>query len=221
MKPAFLIMLCAVLAGAQTLEQLQAMPNNKSGEPTLAQRYTTMMAAGLAQNTITITEYQTRTTSQYRLDRHGKTMFDRHGNPKMKEVTESVAVEKIIPAETGILFYVDTANTLLGTQSSTQYYYVSPACLNSWWCHALAGDPGAQTTTQPVSLTNTWFGLKDATGMVYICREFGSYLSSFTVNKVVKFGFNGDLMVLVDDHGVNHTLEVVQKRLPPPAELTK
>jgi hypothetical protein len=165
--------------------------------------------------TITFTTNETRTVSQYQFDRHGKTKFDRQGNPKLKFVTKSVPLETTIPAQPGTLFYVNTSNDLLGMQSGTQYCYVSPACLNTWWCHILAGDPGAQTTTQPVYSTNTWFGVKDAAGTVYICRESGSYISSFTMNKPMLFGFYGNQLVLVDDHSFRHLLEVVQKRLPP------
>src|SRR6516164_7440230 len=114
MKPIFLIMTCSFLVGGQTLEQLQALPI-RPGEPTLGQRYATMLTAGFF--TITFTTNETRTVSKYQFDRHDKTMFDRQGNPKLKWVTESVPVETTIPAQAGTLFYVNTSDDLLGTQS--------------------------------------------------------------------------------------------------------
>jgi hypothetical protein len=172
----------------------------------------------LSSNFISITQYETQEVSRYQFDRHGKTKVDRQGNPKMKRAMESVAVNKTIRAQAAILGHVEVTSDLLRTESSTQYYPVSAACLNTWWCHVLAGDPSSQTTTQPVYSTQTWFVLVDTGRMVYVCRENGSQLSSFTVNKAVKFGLNGDQLVLVDDAGVNHMLEIVQKTLPPPPQ---
>jgi hypothetical protein len=191
MKPVLLLTLGAVLASAQ------ASPNPP--------------------NTIPVIHYEVRPESQPILDRHGKPKLDRQGNPKTKQVFDSVQTVRNVPMQAGLLYYVDTNTQLLATQSFTQYNYVSPSCLNSFWCHLLAGDPSAQTTTQPISVTSTWFGLIDARSKyVYICRETGVSVQSFTVNKAVAFGFDDDLLILVDDNGNNHKLQVIQKQMPLP-----
>ena len=61
----------------------------------------------------------------------------------------------------GKLLAVESASYYVGTD--TQYYYVSPRCLNSFWCHLLAGDPGATSRAVYQPYTQIVIQGKDST----------------------------------------------------------
>jgi hypothetical protein len=150
------------------------------------------------------------------LDRHGKPKLDRDGKPKMKWVNVPKAITRTLDAYTAKVVDVRSFSYLQRTDYSYYYNYVSPACLNTWWCHLLVGDPTAQAVAQPVYGDYTLLALEDtSTGDIYIARQAGSYLLSFAINSTVKYGSYGAGLVVVDNRGAQHDVDLIQKILKP------
>ena len=165
--------------------------------------------------TMTITTYEDYHEEQPVLDRHGNPKFDRHGNPKTKPVWVPRPKTRTVEVHLAKVLDARAVSYLQRTDYSYQYNYVSPACLNTWWCHLIVGDPTAQAVAQPVYGEVTIFTFEDAdAGDIYIGREAGSYLLSFAINSTVKYIADGNLTVS-DNYGRIHQIELVQKILKP------
>jgi len=163
--------------------------------------------------TMTITDYDNYESEvEQVLDSHGKPKRDRHGNPKIVHIWHPV--QKTVEAYLARVADAHKVGYVERTDYNYQYNYVSPACLNTWWCHMIVGDPTAQATAQPVYGELTVYAFEDATsGDVYIAHEPGSHLLGFAINSTVKYCVDSGGLVVIDNQGDTHRVELVQKIL--------
>jgi len=105
----------------------------------------------------------------------------------------SVPVTITVAELPGKVLAVQRSSYYAGT--NTQYNYVSPACLNSFWCHLLAGDPGA--TSQAVYQPYTLLVIQ---GADFTYGATSTELSSgrFTASSEVTYGLLGGTLYLFD-----------------------
>jgi hypothetical protein len=128
---------------------------------------------------------------------------------KHKQIAQPV--NATLDIQRGRLLAVQPSSYYAG--ANTQYYYVSPACLNTWWCHILAGDPSA--TTEFVYGTAMWFVVQ---GPEYTYVAYSTELASpqdFTINGNVAYGLYGSRLYIWNDLGYYYALTIYQKAVAP------
>jgi hypothetical protein len=125
---------------------------------------------------------------------------------KIKSRRVSVPITITVQELPGKLLAVESASYYAGT--NTQYNYVSPACLNSFWCHLLAGDPGA--ISQAVYQPYTVFVIQgaDSTYGAYVTGV--SIAPAFAVNKPITYALNGGTLYLFDG-SIAYPLTIAQQ----------
>jgi hypothetical protein len=166
--------------------------------------------------TITLTDYVPTIEQEPALDKHGKPKLDRKGNPKMLGVQVSKPVTRTLEAHTAKVVDARNVNYLQRTDYQYQYNYVSHACLNTWWCHLVVGDPTAEATARPVYSDYTFFAFEDTgTGDIYVAGQAGSHLLGFAINSRVQYAVDSGNLAVIDNQGNTHQIGIIQKILKP------